>query len=160
MIVGQLAPVLAGIKLRSFRKNFRLNGTTRADEVSVGHHLVDLGLSMPMTPGTVGYCDEPNVLLGLDLLPPEHVQLVVDVLDRCCLDDPERMEEETFLAPLLRRMAQDDKVAGSDFVRRLIALRNSDRLSELEAAILIERTKRLGRNVSLQGGAYALDLCK
>lgn len=110
---------------------------------------------MPTTASLATDSSHITAWLELSTLLPDHAQFVLDVCDRCRRDDIQRGAYGLPLAQLCRRMLLNDGEARADLVKQLISLRNDGHLSELDAAILINRAKHLGLDgaseVCLQG---------
>jgi hypothetical protein len=87
----------------------------------------------------------------LNTLPLDHAQFVLDVCDRCRRDDIQRAAYGLLLAQLCVRMMLNDSEARADLVTQLISLRNEGHLSELDAAILINRAKHLALHGASEG---------
>jgi hypothetical protein len=77
-------------------------------------------------------------------LQPDLALLVHEICDRCQYHEGERAKEGLLLAQLWTPITLNEADPQFKLVRHLVALRNRGRLSELDAAILIARVRRLG----------------
>jgi len=94
-------------------------------------------------PPTADYGDHGEVYKALQELSPAHAQLAYDI-DNCCHPDYcEGMGIASQVVVLCKRLADNEKGAEAELVKTVIDLRNRAALSELDAALLIARSKRI-----------------
>lgn len=102
-------------------------------------------------PKTADYGDHWEVFKALHQLSPDHAQLAYDIYNCCHPDYCEGIRIASQVVTLCKRLADNKEGSEAELVKTVIDLRNRAALSELDAALLIARSRRISVDLHTGG---------